>query len=54
LRALLDEQGLDCLTLVPVEAEGHHLLVVRSRARIAPNAPAADMTISLRRPAFGP
>jgi DNA-binding transcriptional ArsR family regulator len=54
LRALLDEQGLDCLTLVPVEAEGHHLLVARSRARIAPGAHAADMSISLRRPAFGP
>lgn len=33
LRALLDEQGFDCLTLAPVEAEGRHLLITRSRAR---------------------
>lgn len=33
LRALLDEQGFDCLTLAPLEVEGRHLLVARSRAR---------------------
>ncbi len=46
LRALLDEQGFDCLTLAPVEAEGRHLLITRSRARARrserENLPASD------------
>lgn len=33
LRSLLQEQGLDCLALMPIEAEGQHLLVVRARVR---------------------
>lgn len=33
LRALLAEQGFDCLALVPVEAEGQHVMLVRARLR---------------------
>lgn len=33
LRALLQEEGFDCLALIPIEAEGRHLLVARSRLR---------------------
>lgn len=33
LRRLLTEHGFDCLALMPVEAEGRHLLVFRARLR---------------------
>ena len=33
LRALLQELAFDCQSLIPVEAEGRHLLVFRARAR---------------------
>ena len=53
LRALLDEQGFDCLTLAPVEAEGRHLLITRSRAR-ARRSERADLTVpDARRGALG-
>ncbi len=35
LRGLLAEHDIDCLTLAPVEAEGRHVLVARSRVRSA-------------------
>jgi hypothetical protein len=53
LRALLDEQGFDCLTLEPVEAEGRHLLVARSRARPRPADASSVAPKSLQRPAVG-
>ena len=35
LRALLADNGLDCLAIAPVEAEGRHVLVARGRVRSA-------------------
>ena len=53
LRSLLDEQGFDCLTLAPVEAEGRHLLITRSRAR-ARRSEWADLPVpDARRGALG-
>jgi len=53
LRSLLDEQGFDCLTLAPVEAEGRHLLITRSRAR-ARRSERADLPVpDARRGALG-
>jgi DNA-binding transcriptional ArsR family regulator len=53
LRALLDQQGFDCLTLAPVEAEGRHLLITRSRAR-ARRSERADLPVpDARRGALG-
>lgn len=53
LRALLDEQGFDCLTLAPVEAEGRHLLITRSRARARRNERADLPVPDARRGALG-
>ena len=53
LRALLDEQDFDCLTLAPVEAEGRHLLITRSRARARRNERANLPVPDARRGALG-
>jgi DNA-binding transcriptional ArsR family regulator len=53
LRALLDEQGFDCLTLAPVEAEGRHLLITRSRARARRTGRASLPVPDARRGALG-
>ena len=53
LRALLDEQGFDCLTLAPVEAEGRHLLITRSRARARHIGQASLPVADARRGALG-
>jgi hypothetical protein len=49
VRALLQEAGFDCHSLIPVEAEGRHLLVFRARARArraAAVAPALSVSAS--------
>jgi len=38
LRAHLAESGFECLALVPLEAEGRHVLLARSRLRMAATA----------------
>lgn len=45
LRALLEAEGFECLTLSPVEAEGAHLLLSRARLRAA--RPRASRSASL-------
>ena len=47
LRALLQELGFDCQSLIPIEAEGRHLLVFRAcaRARRAAVAPAISLSV---------
>ena len=47
LRALLQELAFDCQSLIPVEAEGRHLLVFRARARARRAPLAAGLSVSV-------
>lgn len=46
LRALLQELGFDCQLLIPVEAEGRHLLVFRARVRARRPVMAPALSVS--------
>lgn len=46
LRALLEAEGFECLTLSPVEAEGAHLLITRARLRVARPRSARDASLT--------
>lgn len=47
LRTLLAEQGFDCLSLVPVEAEGRHVMLVRARLRAERSRPSQSQSLSI-------
>lgn len=46
LRSLLHEQGFDCLALMPIEAEGRHLLIARARLRLSRGAVSTTAALS--------
>ena len=47
LRALLQDLAFDCQSLIPVEAEGRHLLVFRARARARRAPVVAELSVSV-------